>query len=112
LSRLTNAANRPPFTATNLLPADGTTSLRSVGKHLLFKLPDLVPDPKSLGAKWEGLALLPSPNPSEAVLLMAADNDFLTPVIHHAGVRYPFPRVQDSVPLQFFKIHAALPENP
>ena len=98
--------------ATNLLPADGTTSRRSVGKHLLFNLPDLVPDPKSLGAKWEGLALLPSPNPSEAVLLMTADNDFLTPVIHDEGKENPFPRVEDSVPMQFFKIRTPLPENP
>jgi len=99
-------------TATNLLQADKTTSRRSVSKHLLFNLPDLVPDPKTLGAKWEGLALLPSPSAAEAVLLMTADNDFLTPVIHDEGKENSFPRVEDSVPMQFFKIRAALPENP
>ncbi len=45
-------------------------------------------------------------------IMMSADNDFLTPVIHEDGKSYPFPRTKDSVPTQFFKIRADLPEKP
>ncbi|MEI6339887.1 MAG: esterase-like activity of phytase family protein [Verrucomicrobiota bacterium] len=97
--------------ATNLR-TDQKQAPRAVEKKLLFNLPDLVKDTAGLAAKWESLALVPPVSGGAVTLIMAADNDFLTPVIHHAGVQYPFPRVRDSVPLQFFKIHAALPENP
>lgn len=83
-----------------------------VKKTLLFNLPDLVPDPSRLAAKWEGIAVLPGSNEREITLLMSADNDFLTPVIHEAGEERRFPRAQDSVPTQFYKIRVSLPENP
>ena len=48
----------------------------------------------------------------EVTLLMTADNDFLTRVILADGQQIPFPRVQEPVPSQIFKIRARLPEIP
>ncbi len=97
--------------ATNLLehPAENAVPVR---KAFLFNLAGLVPDPRSLNAKWEGICVLPSSGKSDIVLLMTADNDFLTPLIHESGSTHPFPRAEDAVPSQFFKIRAALPEIP
>jgi hypothetical protein len=94
--------------ATNLTTTPATTPV-PVTKSLVLNLPDIVPDPAKLAAKWEGIALLPGSTASEVVLMMTADNDFLTPVIHHDGVEHPFPRAVDSVPTQFYKIRATLP---
>lgn len=81
-------------------------------KTFLFNLPALVKEPRDLSAKWEGLALLPSDRAGEATLMMTADNDFLSPLVHEAGESYPFPRAEDAVPTQFFKIRVRLPEKP
>jgi hypothetical protein len=81
-------------------------------KTLLFNLPDIAPDPEKLAAKWEGICLVPPSAGRHLTIMMSADNDFLTPVIHEDGKSYPFPRTKDSVPTQFFKIRADLPENP
>jgi hypothetical protein len=37
---------------------------------------------------------------------MSADNDFLNPTLHFAGVTQKFPRAQDAVPTQIFEITA------
>ena len=83
-----------------------------VKKTFLFNLASLVKDPATLNAKWEGLAIIPPTSNKEVTLMMTADNDFLAPVIHEDGKEYPFPRAQDAVPSQFFKIRATLPGNP
>lgn len=83
-----------------------------VKKTPLFNLPELAGDPSSLSAKWESIVVLPESNGKDLTLLMAADNDFLTPVIHENGKEYPFPRAQDPQPTQFYKIRVPLPENP
>jgi len=96
--------------ATNLLePHDKTVPVR---KALLFNLPELVQNPASLEAKWESIVVLPSSKPDKIDLLMAADNDFLTPVVHENGKDYPFPRVEEAQATPFFKIQAEMPENP
>lgn len=97
--------------ATNLLEHPIANAV-PVRKAFLFNLAGLVPDPGSLNAKWEGICVLPSSGKSEITLLMTADNDFLTPLIHESGSTFPFPRAEDAVPSQFFKIRAALPEIP
>lgn len=97
--------------ATNLLKNDSKT-VQPVKKTLLFNLPALVADNKSLSAKWEGIALVPPISDRAVTLIFTADNDFLSPVIHEDGENFPFPRVKDSVPSQFYKIRADLPENP
>lgn len=96
--------------ATNVLETDPADA-KPVEKQLVFNLPALVPDPKTLSAKWEGIALLAPPKGRDVELMMTADNDFLSPVIHHDGQEYPFPRAKDTVPGQFFKIKAELPEK-
>lgn len=40
---------------------------------------------------------------------MTADNDFLAPVIQEDGKSYVFPRAEDAVPTQFYKIRVDLP---
>ncbi len=97
--------------ATNLLKRKAEQP-RAVEKTLLFNLPALVPNPKILSAKWEGLAIIPPTSDHEVTLMMAADNDFLNPVIHQDGKEFPFPRAKDAVPSQFFKIRAELPKKP
>lgn len=97
--------------ATNLLTSK-TRELRPVEKKLLFNLPALVDDLKNLTAKWESIALVPPFGAKEITLMMGADNDFLTPVIYHEGTQYPFPKVEDAVPSQFFMIRVPMPENP
>jgi hypothetical protein len=37
---------------------------------------------------------------------MSADNDFLNPTLHFAGVTRKFPRAQDAVSTQIFEITA------
>lgn len=98
--------------ATNLLAIDKTPRVISLQKRLLFNLPALVRDPTALAAKWESIAILPPVEADAVTLMMAADNDFLAPVIHHEGGQYPFSRAEDSVPTQFYKIRTPLPENP
>ncbi len=71
-----------------------------------------MPDPKRLAAKWEGIVIVPPLHPSMVTLVMTADNDFVTPVLHIGGKDIPFPRAQDSVESQFFKIRSSLPEKP
>lgn len=103
-----------------LLDTEGATDLLQhpleqavpVKKAFVFNLAGLVPDPRSLNAKWEGICVLPSSGKSEVTLLMTADNDFLTPLIHESGNTFPFPRAEDAVPSQFFKIRATLPAIP
>lgn len=98
--------------ATNILDHGSAAAARPVAKMLLFNLPAIVPDPKRLAAKWEGIVIVPPLHPSMVTLVMTADNDFLTPVLHIGGKEVPFPRAQDSVESQFFKIRASLPEKP
>lgn len=97
--------------ATDLLTSK-TDELKPVEKRLLFNLPELVKDIKDLTAKWESIAVLPSTDAKTVTLIMGADNDFLTPTIHHNGEQLTFERAKDTVPAQFFKIQAPLPENP
>jgi len=96
--------------ATNLL--ERQEKIVTVKKHLLFNLPKLVNKPHKLAAKWETVLVLPPVEKDAVNLLMAADNDFLTPMIHENGNPHPFPRTKDAVPTQFFKIRCPLPENP
>ncbi len=78
-------------------------------KTFLLNLAKLVPDPSSLSAKWEGIAIIPPVGEKEVTIIMTADNDFLAPVIYEEGKQYPFPRAEDAVPAQFFKIRVPLP---
>lgn len=95
--------------ATDLLHRK-TPELIPVEKVLLYNLPALVKNPAELSAKWEGIALIPPSDEKAVTIIMAADNDFLTPLIHDEGRNYPFPRVEAPVPTQFFKIRAGIPE--
>ncbi len=95
--------------ATNLLTAEKDAEIRPVAKTLLFNLPDLVPDASTLSAKWESIVPLPESTPESLVLLMAADNDFLTPEVVDDGVRHTFKKAKEPVPTQFFKIRVPLP---
>lgn len=95
--------------ATDLLNRK-TRELRPVEKKFVFNLAALVKDPKALSAKWEGIAVMPPSNEKMVTLLMAADNDFLAPIIHDEGKSYPFPRTKAPVPTQFFQIRADLPK--
>jgi hypothetical protein len=83
-----------------------------VAKQMLFNLSKLVKDQPNLAAKWEGIVVIPPSNAKELTILMTADNDFLAPTIHENGEAYPFPRTEDAVPTQFFKIRTPLPQNP
>lgn len=96
--------------ATNLLGAE-TSSIEPVKKTLLLNLPALWKDAATLAAKWESVTPLPDAPPGTLLLMMSADNDFLAPVIHHAGETYAFPRAVDPVPSQFFKIRVPLPKE-
>lgn len=84
------------------------SSVRFVKKTRVFNLPDLVRQldlpRRALAAKWEGIALLPSPQPSDLRLLMVADNDFLAPSLRIDGRRERFERARDAVPTQLFEI--------
>jgi hypothetical protein len=96
---------------TNLLgPLAGVP--KPLPKQFVYNLVTLVPDPGQLAAKWESIAPLPPLRGREVTLMMAADNDFLTPVIHHDGTEIRLPQTEDSVPTPFYKIRASLPENP
>ncbi len=97
--------------ATNLLDSK-TSPAQPVKKTLLFNLVDLVTDPATLSAKWEGITLIPPITDDSATLLMTADNDFLTPEIHDGPEVHQFPRADDAVPTQIYKIHVPLPEKP
>lgn len=94
-------------TATNLLTSPSSDPVVPLSKQLLFNLATLA-DPATLSAKWEGIAILPSSS-DELTLMMSADNDFLSPIIYEDGKTYPFPRAEDAVPAQFFKIRTSLP---
>jgi hypothetical protein len=98
--------------ATNLLVGDTETPPVSVAKQMLFNLSQLVKDQQNLAAKWEGIVVVPPSSEEELTLIMTADNDFLAPLIHENGESYPFPRTEDAVPTQFFKIRTPLPKNP
>jgi hypothetical protein len=98
--------------ATNLLESTPGAPEVPASKTLLFNLATLVKDPQNLAAKWEGIAVIPPSDDGDVTLMMTADNDFLAPTIHEEGKTYPFPRAEDAVPTQFFKIRAPLPKNP
>ena len=106
------AQKHPPASYKAVWVADLAGQGLSVKKQLLFDLPSIVSDPGNLAAKWEGIALIPPRRRGEVTLMMSADNDFLSPVIHESGRTYTFPRAKDAVPSQFFKIRASLPEKP
>jgi len=95
--------------ATNLIGTPPGAGIKPMTKKRLFNLATLVKDPQSLAAKWEGLAVIPPSDDKKLTLLMTADNDFLTPLIHEDGKTYPFPRTEDPVPTQFYKIRVQLP---
>jgi hypothetical protein len=94
-------------------PLKQDADIQFVKKSLLFNLPDLLEQlgrsNASLAAKWEGITLLPAPEPDSFRLLMTADNDFLDPRPTFDGVTTDFPRARDSVPTQFFEILAKRP---
>lgn len=96
-------------TATDLLAAAPDKQIATVKKHLLLNLATLVKNPNDLAAKWEGIVVVPPSDDKQLTLIMTADNDFLAPVIHEEGKAYPFPRAEDAVPTQFFKIRVPLP---
>jgi hypothetical protein len=98
--------------ATNLLGKNEDKKEVPVAKQLLFNLASLAKDQKNLAAKWEGIVVIPPFSKEEVTLLMTADNDFLAATIHEEGKSYAFPRAEDEVPTQFFKIRAPLPKNP
>lgn len=102
-------ANPKPAAYKSIWLVDLPASPGPVKKTFLFNLAKLVKDPSTLNAKWEGIAILPTPTDKEVTIIMTADNDFLAPVIHEDGKQYPFPRAQDAVPAQFFKIRIPLP---
>lgn len=93
--------------ATNLLDVGSSAKVVPVKKQLLFNLAELT-DPATLSAKWEGIAVLSAPENGPLTLMMSSDNDFLNPNIFEAGESYPFPRAEDAVPGQFFKIRTTL----
>lgn len=97
--------------ATNLVGARPGADAVPVSKTLLFNLATLVKTPATLAAKWEGIALIPPSDESQLTLMMTADNDFLSPTIHEDGESRPFPRAEDAVPTQFFKIRVPLPKG-
>lgn len=94
-------------------PIRRDTPINFVRKTRLFNLPGLARDfgfdPSRLATKWEGITLLPPRSKKEFHLLMTADNDFLSPILHLDGRSIRFPRAQDAVPTQFFEITAARP---
>lgn len=98
--------------ATNLLDLKPGEPEKPAAKTLLFNLATLVEDPSALAAKWEGLVVIPPSDPRALTLLMTADNDFLAPEIREEGTKYAFPRAEDAVPTQFFKIRVPLPATP
>jgi hypothetical protein len=98
--------------ATNLLESKAGTNEVPVSKKILFNLASLAKDQKNLAAKWEGIVVVPPVSKDEVTLLMTADNDFLSPMVHEDGQSYPFPRAEDAVPTQIFKIRSPLPKNP
>ncbi len=98
--------------ATDLVQVAFDSSVKPMAKTLLLNLPTLVKNPKTLAAKWEGIAVIPPSDDKHLTLMMTADNDFLAPVIHEEGKSYSFPRAEDAVPTQFFKIRVPLPEKP
>ncbi len=82
-----------------------------MSKKLLFKLAKIIRQlpgwsASRLPAKWEGIALISSPPANPLVLLMAADNDFLTPNLRFGEETYPFPRAKDRVPTIIVEIEA------
>lgn len=83
-----------------------------VWKTFLFNLATIVPDPSTLAAKWESITILPPVKPDEVTLMMGADNDFLTPIVHDDGQDHVFEKVKQPVPSQFYKIRVTLPKNP
>lgn len=95
--------------ATNLLTDPDHPEL--VKKSLLYNLAAVVPEPKMLAAKWEGITLMQPPQDGKVTLMMSADNDFLTPTIFESGEKYKFPRAVRPVASQFFKICSTLPHN-
>jgi hypothetical protein len=95
--------------ATDLLQAKPEAAATPMAKTLLLNLATLVQDPNTLAAKWEGIVVVPPSDDKQLTLIMTADNDFLAPVIHEEGKNYPFPRAEDAVPTQFFKIRVPLP---
>lgn len=95
--------------ATDLLQAKPEAAVTPMAKTLLLNLATLVKDPNTLAAKWEGIVVVPPSDDKQLTLIMTADNDFLAPVIHEEGKSYPFPRAEDAVPTQFFKIRVPLP---
>jgi len=94
-------------------PLDRHAKIDFVQKTRLFNLPDLISQlgmrRGSLNAKWEGLALLPSTDPSVFHLLLAADYDFVNPTLVFNGVIHRFPRAQEPLPTQLFEIRATKP---
>lgn len=98
--------------ATNLLDAPANAPITPAGKQFLFNLPRIVSDPSRLAAKWEGITIIPPVKKNHLTLMMSADNDFLAPTIHENGETHSFPRAQDAVPSQFFKIRVPLAKNP
>lgn len=98
--------------ATNLLENKEGTREIPVSKELLFNLVSIAKDPENLAAKWEGIVPIPPFSKDEVTLIMTADNDFLSPTVHEDGQSYSFPRAEDAVPTQIFKIRAPLPKNP
>jgi hypothetical protein len=91
-------------------PLRRTAAVAFVKKTPLFNLPELTRQlgiaPPQLAAKWEGITLLPPRSKRTFHLLMSADNDFLNPTLHSAGVTRRFPRARDAVPTQIFEITA------
>ena len=90
--------------------AKGNDKVVPVQKTLLFNLPEIVPHPELLAAKWESVAPLPSSTADTLELMMGADNDFVTPTLHENGQDIPFPRAEESLGSQFFKIKVPLPK--
>lgn len=87
--------------ATNLLARAGKAlrddaSFVPVRKALLLNLASALPGIKTqeLAEKWEALALTPPDANGHRKLLVAADNDFLTPRLHIEGHDIQFVRAQ------------------
>ena len=84
----TLASGTPPAGYVSLATAVSEGKVKPVGKRLLI---DLVKSCKDSGdpifadgvpEKWEGLALRPAGGPGCYTLLVATDNDFLSPILH------------------------------
>ena len=91
-----------------------TSSVQFVSKKLLFNLAKIIRQLPGwsalrLPAKWEGIALISSPTANPLVLLMGADNDFLTPNLRFGEETYPLPRAKDRVPTIIVQIEAGFP---